>query len=176
MGPNETLELTLPVRSASIPRARAAAAAYARQAGLAPERIHDLKLVVSEAVTNVVLHAYDGDEGTIHLTMATAGKDLWVLVEDHGLGLRSGGTSPGLGLGLGLMARFSDEIALERTAGGGTLLRTRFARGARQAESGPGEPAVAGSAPASLEDGLDALRRTALTPSGAELSVAHSRR
>jgi serine/threonine-protein kinase RsbW len=87
-----------------------------------------VRLAVSEAATNVVVHAYrDAPKaGEIELAASLAGGELWVIVADSGSGLRARRDSPGLGLGLGLIAGVADGIDLVQRAGGGLELRMRF--------------------------------------------------
>jgi anti-sigma regulatory factor (Ser/Thr protein kinase) len=86
-------------------------------------------LAVSEAATNVVVHAYVGRDlpGTIEVDATVAEDELWVIVTDTGLGLRPRLDSPGLGLGLAIIAQLADGVDLVRPAAGGLELRMRFA-------------------------------------------------
>jgi anti-sigma regulatory factor (Ser/Thr protein kinase) len=138
MGPGPVLTKTLPAVPASVATARRAVAAFAQAAGVDEGMVDDLRLVVSEAVSNAVLHAYDHEPGTVQLTVAVAGEEIWVLVADDGGGFRAGRQSPGLGLGLPLIARLSADFAIESGAGGGTELKIRFpVAEARPAEVSP---------------------------------------
>jgi anti-sigma regulatory factor (Ser/Thr protein kinase) len=111
-------------------RARRAVGALARAAGATPERIHEIRLATSEAVTNVIVHAYRDRPGEIHVTAAVAGGELWLLVADDGGGLHPGsGKSGGLGLGLTLIAQACDELTIVKRSSGGTELRMRFRLG-----------------------------------------------
>jgi anti-sigma regulatory factor (Ser/Thr protein kinase) len=118
----------------SVPRARRALVEFAWEAGADPQQTDALKLAASEAITNAVRHAYDGDPGEFQVTAALAGGELWVLISDDGHGLDVASMDPGLGMGLALIARVSDDFSLMRRASGGTELHMRFslaARGAR---------------------------------------------
>jgi anti-sigma regulatory factor (Ser/Thr protein kinase) len=115
-----------PAVPASVPRARAALGAFAAGAGATPGQLADVRLLVSEAVTNVVQHAYDSMPGEVHLSATVAGEELWILIADDGRGLRVRRASQGLGLGLAWMARFSDELTLAERASGGLEVRLRF--------------------------------------------------
>ena len=86
-------------------------------------------LAVSEAATNVVVHAYTGQElpGLIEVNATVAAGELWVIVTDTGLGLRPRLDSPGLGLGLAIIAQLADGVDLVRPGDGGVELRMRFA-------------------------------------------------
>jgi anti-sigma regulatory factor (Ser/Thr protein kinase) len=125
----ERLSASYPAAPASVGAARAALAAFAARAGASKETIEAAVLAVSEAVTNVVMHAYRdaGRPGAVELEAATAGGELWVIVADDGGGLRARRDSPGLGLGLGLIAQVSQGVEIVNRSGGGLELRMRFA-------------------------------------------------
>jgi serine/threonine-protein kinase RsbW len=115
-------------RPESVAAARAAVVDFAARSGASAATLEAVALAVSEAATNVVVHAYrDTDEpGAIEVAAATAGGELWVIVADGGSGLRPRRDSKGLGLGLGLIAQVSDGVDLVHRAAGGLELRMRF--------------------------------------------------
>ena len=121
-----SLSKSYPARPDSIPRARAVLGAFAAQAGASEEQQERVRLVVSEAVTNVVQHAYEGLPGQIHVTAAVDPRELLIMVADDGRGLSANGGSPGLGFGLAWMAQFSDGMTLRARSGGGVEVRLRF--------------------------------------------------
>lgn len=94
--------------------------------------IADLKLAASEAISNVVMHAYrDRDRpGTVTAgisTDITAGR-VEVAVTDGGLGMTARTDSPGAGLGLALIAAVTDQVTIRPgPAGVGTEVRMIFA-------------------------------------------------
>jgi anti-sigma regulatory factor (Ser/Thr protein kinase) len=114
-------------RPESVPQLRRALVAFARAAGAEPQQCEAVQLAVSEAVTNVVLHAYGHEGGLIHVSARLAGTELWVLIGDDGRGLNAPSRRPGLGQGLALIGAVSDSIAVLRRPSGGTELRLRFA-------------------------------------------------
>ena len=69
-------------------------------------------LVVSEAVTNAVVHAYrDRDEpGRVHVSASLDEHGVEVSVDDDGMGMRPRADSPGVGLGLPLMGDLADRV------------------------------------------------------------------
>ncbi len=121
----------------SIPAARHALVAFAQDAGVDTEQVDALRLAASEAVTNVVRHAYGGQGGVIHVTAAIAGEELWVLIGDDGNGFDAGSDTPGLGMGLALIASVSEYFAVVKRSGGGTEVRLRFRVGDRDADEPP---------------------------------------
>ena len=75
----------------SIPRARVAATQIAIRSGVAGELLDEIRLVVTEAVTNAVRHAYPERTGTdvFHVTAVVVENELWVLVADDGCGYQT---------------------------------------------------------------------------------------
>lgn len=120
------LSESYPAVASSVPTARRAVVAFAVAAGLAAERLDGLRLAVSEALSNVVVHAYPDRAGEIQLAASVADGDLWVLIADDGAGLWPRVLGPGLGLGLGLIAHETDELTIAKRASGGTELRMLF--------------------------------------------------
>jgi len=103
-------------------------AALAADCGLDDEHIADVKLAVSEAATNALVHAYrDLDEsGVIRVEAEIGDGELQITVLDQGTGIKPRGDSPGLGLGLPVIASVSKrlEIAPQDV---GTSLQMAFA-------------------------------------------------
>jgi anti-sigma regulatory factor (Ser/Thr protein kinase) len=126
MSPDDSISVSYPAVASSVPTARSAVVAFAAAAGLSSERLEGVRLAVSEALSNVVVHAYPDRTGEIHLTASVAGGQLRVLIADDGAGLWPRVLGPGLGLGLGLIAHETDELTIAKRAGGGTELRMLF--------------------------------------------------
>jgi serine/threonine-protein kinase RsbW len=90
------------------------------------EKTDDLRLAVSEACTNAVIHAYTGrDDGVMEIEAMVEPPLLHVLVRDRGRGLRPRLDSPGLGMGLPLIASLSESLELT-TIDGATEVRMAF--------------------------------------------------
>ncbi|MCW2969633.1 MAG: putative anti-sigma regulatory factor, serine/threonine protein kinase [Solirubrobacterales bacterium] len=121
-----SLTESYPATAESIPRARIALSAFAAEAGASCEQQEQVRLVVSEAVTNAVQHAYRERPGDVHVTAMVVSGELWILVADDGVGLCAGSDSAGLGLGLAWMAQFSDGMTLVARSDGGVEVRLRF--------------------------------------------------
>jgi anti-sigma regulatory factor (Ser/Thr protein kinase) len=99
---------------------------YASGVGIVGSRLEDVRLVVSEAVANVVIHAYRDRPGPVHVIASVVDNELWVLIADEGVGNNVPTQRPGLGLGLPLMTKMSDGFTLVDRAEGGTEARLRF--------------------------------------------------
>ena len=121
-----TLSQSYPAIPISIREGRNAVLALAAAGGATGERLEAIQLACSEALTNVVVHAYRGAPGQIHLSAGVVSGELWVLVADDGCGLRARSDSPGLGFGLKLIAKSTDGLAIVKRSSGGTELRMRF--------------------------------------------------
>ena len=89
----------------------------------------DMKMAVSEACTNVVVHAYESSDGILEVDMSADDSGLTILVRDHGGGIQPHTTRtrevPALGLGLPLIAALSDSFEL-RGGAQGTEVRMTF--------------------------------------------------
>ena len=119
MAKDGVIELDLPSAPPSIKRARDAVAALAESAG-APAG--DVKLAVSEAVTNAVVHAFrDRPPGTISVKAEVDGRRLVVVVADNGIGMRPNPDSTGLGLGISLITSVSGEARFDSSPAGLTV-------------------------------------------------------
>jgi serine/threonine-protein kinase RsbW len=127
MSPGQALSESYPALPESVPVARRALAAVATAAGAGGERLEEIRLAVSEALTNAVMHAYrNGKAGRLHVTAAVASGELWVLIGDDGRGMHAWNDSDGLGIGLALISGLSDDFAIVTRASGGTEVQMRF--------------------------------------------------
>jgi serine/threonine-protein kinase RsbW len=127
LAPGETFSKSYPAVPESVRVARHALTVFADRAGADAERLEAIRLAASEAVTNAILHAYSGDRsGTIQVSASYVKDEVWLLIGDAGTGLRARSNSPGLGLGLALIAQLSDEFQILSRGSGGTELRMRF--------------------------------------------------
>jgi serine/threonine-protein kinase RsbW len=117
-------EAVHPATARAVREIRHAVEDVARALGAAPNVRHDIALAVTEACTNVVLHAGAED---IAVTAAPAEDGMEVVVQDSGRGMRPRADSPGLGLGLSLIARLASRLeVLQGPHGRGTELRLWF--------------------------------------------------
>jgi len=107
------LELTLPARAENIAIVRHAFGALGETWGIHEQTLSDVRLAVTEACTNVVVHAYpDGEEGPLEVRAACVERQLTVAVRDRGRGIVPRHDSPGLGLGLPLIASLAESVQL----------------------------------------------------------------
>jgi serine/threonine-protein kinase RsbW/stage II sporulation protein AB (anti-sigma F factor) len=102
---------------------------YAKAVGASPATVDAVKLASSEALTNVIVHAYVGGEPGPMIVEAWTDEDghLLVRVGDEGVGMVPRPDSPGLGLGLSIMAQMADELRVaNRHDGMGAVVSMRF--------------------------------------------------
>ena len=108
--------------------ARRQVVAYAREHGaIDPDGI---AVAVSEAVTNAVLHAYVDSPapGDVEVLARRNPDDgLEVHVSDEGRGMVPRRDSPGIGLGLPLVAKLAERFQVQARPGGGTSICMIFA-------------------------------------------------
>ena len=124
--------------AASVAAARNAVSLFAARNGASNSELERVRLAVSEAVTNAVVHAYPaGAPGPIHLTAALAGRELSVIVADDGCGIENSRESPGLGFGLNLIEHTCASFTLTAARSGGTQLEMRFLLSASAAQPDP---------------------------------------
>lgn len=115
---------------------RVAVAAFATQLNPTLEEVADLKTAVSEAVTNVVIHAYRGRVDKVRIECRVYKQTMEVDVIDHGVGIKDiqkameplYTTRPELdrsGMGFAFMEAFMDELKVESQPGKGTTVRMK---------------------------------------------------
>jgi anti-sigma regulatory factor (Ser/Thr protein kinase) len=106
-------ELTLPARAENVAVVRHAFGGLGDALDVPDHVLSDIKLAVTEACTNVVVHAYDpDDEGPLAVAASVRGDRLVVVVRDRGRGILPRPDSPGLGLGLPLIATLAESLKL----------------------------------------------------------------
>ena len=124
--------------------ARMAAAAFAAEFNPTLDEIEDIKTAVSEAVTNAVIHGYEGTVGQVHMLLQRNEDELTVTVEDSGKGIADVEkakepfftTKPELersGMGFAFMEAFMDSVLVESAPGTGTKVTMKKSIGAGEA-------------------------------------------
>jgi len=101
---------------------------FAAGAGPTASALGAIMVCVSEAMTNVVLHAYRHEDrpGRVEIEAELDGDALSVRVRDQGRGLEPRLDSPGLGLGLPLISQLSASSEIVSPKRGGTEIVMRF--------------------------------------------------
>ncbi|MCI5899040.1 MAG: anti-sigma F factor [Firmicutes bacterium] len=115
---------------------RVAVSAFMTQLNPTLEEVADVKTAVSEAVTNCIVHAYDGRIEKIIVSCQIQGRTLYLSVTDHGCGISDVKkameplftTKPDMersGMGFAFMEAFMDEVHVESVPGQGTTVFMR---------------------------------------------------
>ena len=102
--------------------------AFAESHGVDGSQLQDLLVAVSEAATNVIVHAYiDADAGgEVEVAAEALDGAVVVAVNDRGRGMGYRPDSPGLGIGLPLIGQLATEVDI-RNLQPGTEVRMTFA-------------------------------------------------
>jgi stage II sporulation protein AB (anti-sigma F factor) len=112
---NDNLTITLKAMPENESLTRSLIAGYATRVNPTMEILSDIKTAVSEAVTNAVIHAYNGDtEKDICVKAKIADKVLTVQVIDYGVGIEN--------LNLAMKDFFTTKINEERSGLGFTIM------------------------------------------------------
>jgi len=106
--------------------ARHAIGGFADVLEVPDQTLADVKLAVTEACTNVVVHAYPNGEGPMGLRASVDDGVLRVVVVDEGRGILPRADSPGLGLGLPLIATLAESLELGSGLNEETEVRMTF--------------------------------------------------
>lgn len=107
---------TIAPEPGNVGRIRREVVGYAARHGVPEPPLADLAVAVSEAVTNAVVHAFRNGspaDGTVTVEVeVTAGRVAKVVVSDDGEGMTPRPDTPGLGLGLPLMAQLATSLTV----------------------------------------------------------------
>jgi len=127
------MKLEILSKSSNEAFARITVAAFASQLDLNIEELADIKTVVSEAVTNCIIHAYENQEGIIKIEAKLFANCIEIEISDNGKGIEDVTqareplftTKPNLersGMGFTIMESFMDELKVESIIGIGTKI------------------------------------------------------
>jgi anti-sigma regulatory factor (Ser/Thr protein kinase) len=126
---SERVEIEIAAAAPGVPLVRHALRGLLAGLDASDDVIADIALAVTEACTNAVVHAYPDAAGTISVVATHANGDLAVTVRDHGAGMSARVDTPGLGVGLPVIAAIAQSVEIGSPAGGGTEVRMHFALG-----------------------------------------------
>ena len=111
-------EARVPGTPLGVRRLRREMTAVAKGCGMDAEGIADVRLAVTEAATNAVIHAYAKAEGELRVTAAMRDGELAIVIGDTGPGLVERRDSPGLGLGLSIIASVAERLKIVNRSSG----------------------------------------------------------
>ncbi len=116
--------------------ARVCVGAFASQLGCTLDEIEEVKLVVSEAVSNCIIHAYENRDNEIITIVVSLLEDqtLEIIIEDYGKGIEdiacvlqpNFSSEPSrMGLGFTFMKSFMDDMEVLSKPGEGTIVQLK---------------------------------------------------
>lgn len=116
--------------------ARIAVASFCTQLNPTLEEVADLKTAVSEAVTNCIIHGYEGEVHKIRMDLKLKGREIFVDITDQGVGISDVKkameplytTKPEKersGMGFTFMEAFMDEVTVDSEVGVGTSVHMK---------------------------------------------------
>ena len=127
------LKMIFDSRSVNESFSRMAVASFCSQLDMTVDELGDIKTVVSEAVTNCIVHAYKNEIGNIYITCTVFENGvIRITIRDKGCGIENvkqameplytslGGDRSGLGFSV--MESFSDKLKVRSKVGGGTTV------------------------------------------------------
>jgi anti-sigma F factor len=135
MNGSNRMTLTFSSRSENEAFARIAVAAFVSQLDPTVDELNDLKTAVSEAVTNAIIHGYEGNpDGMVTIEARIEGDTVSIIVRDEGKGIEDlelarqplFTSRPELersGMGFTIMENFMDEFEAASEPGKGTEIR-----------------------------------------------------
>lgn len=138
--PNNHLKLDFPSLPQNVGLARVIVAAFATQLEFTLAEVEEIRVAVSEAVSNCVIHAYPEMEGMIELKLIIESEDLIIRIKDFGIGIDDveqakqatfSTDSERMGLGLVFIESFMDSMEIISGPGLGTtiIMKKRPERG-----------------------------------------------
>lgn len=124
-------KISIKSASANESFARCVAAAFASQLDPTFEELADIKTAVSEAVTNCIIHGYQGGPGVIEMELKIEGDVFSVCISDRGRGIEdislamqplftTGQEMERSGMGFTVMESFMDTLSVSSSPGSGT--------------------------------------------------------
>ena len=122
------LALSLPATPPSVRKARVSVAETAARLGASKRVVNDVRLCVSEAVSNVVRHAYGTRRGAVDVVVERENADLYVVVRDAGHGMRRDAAKRRTtgGYGLKIMDAIAERLTITTVPEAGTEVRMTF--------------------------------------------------
>ncbi len=138
---------TFPANSANEALARSMLSAFLIPADPTAQELADLRTVISEAVTNAIVHGYRGTTGDISICLRLLPeRTIYIRVSDKGCGIADVQkameplytTAPEedrAGLGFAIMQTFTNSLHVRSSSGHGTTLTMRRQLGVKHEEA-----------------------------------------
>lgn len=129
--PHNYVVMEFPSKPENVAFARSAGAMFASQSDFTLDELDDIKVAVSEAVSNAVIHAYPQRTGIVRIEFSLTEAGAFSLrVTDEGVGIEdveqarqaqwTSQPEERMGLGFTFMQEYMDRLDVESTPGEGT--------------------------------------------------------
>ena len=133
---NNTNEMLVEFKSVAMNEsfARMVVAAFIASTNPTLEEVSDVKTAVSEAVTNSIIHGYEGRDGRITILSKISGRSIYIEISDQGCGIpdvkkamepmfTTRPKEDRSGMGFSFMEAFMDRLEVQSTVGLGTVVK-----------------------------------------------------
>jgi serine/threonine-protein kinase RsbW len=127
--PPANVRLSLAATAENVVLVRETLAGIANGLGLGATYLNDIQTAVTEACNNVVLHAYEGEQGPLCVEVRLWEQTVAVRVRDRGTGMRSRENAEeevGEGIGLHVIRTLARSVGFDMSPGGGTVVAMEF--------------------------------------------------
>lgn len=123
--------LTIMSKSSNVGLARLAVATFASEMDFTLNELEEIKVAISEAVTNSVIHGYPEKVGKIDIKMTINKDELEIKITDYGIGINDieavlqpsySTKKEHMGLGLAFIDSFMDQFEIDSDYGKGTQI------------------------------------------------------
>lgn len=134
---NNQMTLVVDAKTKNDSFVRSTVAAFCVEANPTLSEINDVKTAVSEAVTNSIVHGYEGrDDGKITIAVGISGREVFISVIDQGKGIEdiqkarkpfytSKPEQERSGMGFTVMESFMDNLVVKPNEGGGLVVHMK---------------------------------------------------
>jgi anti-sigma regulatory factor (Ser/Thr protein kinase) len=132
---NQSIEISLPNQVGYERIAMACSESFAKMLGLSPERIEDLKTIVSEAAINAMQHGnkehpdarvtvfMNFKDDTIHVAVKDQGEGIKEMLPDPDIERIVNNLDPPIGFGTFLIRELADHVEFEKAADGASVVK-----------------------------------------------------
>jgi anti-sigma regulatory factor (Ser/Thr protein kinase) len=172
MAESPNVRLNLSNRSENVLLVREMLTGVAEAIELDNSDLYDIRTAVTEACNNVVLHAYEGEEGPLGVDLRASPDEVEVIVRDYGVGIRPrirSADEAALGIGLPLIQALVHSVEFSDAGGRGTEVRMQFLTPSKRALEPP--QTDGDGLPATSQEELGATVAMTIAPSSVARAV-----
>ena len=129
------LKLEIQAQAENVALVRLALSGFLSRYDLSIEVMEEIKIALSEAVTNAIIHGYGNrEENMVAIEFRYRDSELEIVVKDDGVGIEDvkkamevaySTKAEHMGLGFAFMGSFTDHLQVESKVGQGTVVHMR---------------------------------------------------